>query len=171
MRFLRLALTVSAAALIAACGSTAQVKQHVEPTTAANAKFTVTAPVNAAPKDGDQPTDAFLASVAGHLRNELSKNGRLAKEGDQTLNIRITVTEYRMRSGFSRAMFGVFAGKDGIASSVEVTDASGKVLGSSSISTFNAMAIGGEEDIARMHGTEIANTLFARLNTAQAAGR
>jgi hypothetical protein len=33
------------------------------------------------------------------------------------------------------------------------------------------MAVGGEEDVARMHAEEIATTLQARLKSAQEAGR
>ncbi len=158
-------------ALLTACGSTSQIRQAIEPTTAATAKFAVTPPVNAVAKDSDQPTDFFMAAVASHLKTELEKNGRLAQGADVGLAIEIKVVEYRMRSGFSRAMFGMLAGKDGIASEVTVRDASGKVLGSAKVDSYNVMAIGGADDIARMHGEEIAKTLLARLDAAAAAGK
>lgn len=157
--------------LLAACGSTSLVRQPVEPVSAANAVFTVEKPVNAAPKDGDQPPDHFLAAIASYVKSELAKSGRLAKEGDNALTIDIKVTEFRMRTGFTRMMFGIFAGKDGIASEVSVHDASGKVIGSSTVSTYNVMAVGGEEDIARMHGEEIVKALLERLKARQAEGR
>jgi hypothetical protein len=157
--------------LVAACGSTSQIRQPVEPVTAANAVFAVEKPVNAVPKDGDQPAEHFLSAVASYLKSELSKNGRLAKDGDDALKIDIKVTEFRMRSGVTRMMFGAFAGKDGIASEVSVRDGSGKVIGSSAVSTFNIMAVGGEEDIARMHAEEIAKTLLERLKARQESGR
>jgi hypothetical protein len=158
-------------ALLAACGSTSQIRQPVEPVSAATAAFSVEQPVNAVPKDSDQPAEHFLTAVASYLKSELAKNGRLAKESDDALKIDIKVTEFRMRSGVTRMMFGVFAGKDGIASEVSVRDSAQKVLGSSTVSTFNVMAVGGEEDIARMHAEEIAKTLLERLKARQEQGR
>lgn len=157
--------------LVAACGSTSQIRQPVEPVSAATAVFSVEKPVNAVPKDGDQPAEHFLTAITSYLKSELAKSGRLAKEGDDALKIDIKVTEFRMRSGVSRMMFGMFAGKDGIASEVTVRDSSQKVLGSSTVSTFNVMAVGGEEDIARMHAQEIAKTLLERLKARQEQGR
>jgi hypothetical protein len=157
--------------LVAACGSTSQIRQPVEPVSAATAVFAVEKPVNAVPKDSDQPAEHFLGAITSYLKSELAKNGRLAKEGDDALKIDIKVTEFRMRSGVSRMMFGMFAGKDGIASEVSVRDSSQKVLGSSTVSTFNVMAVGGEEDIARMHAEEIAKILLERLKARQEQGR
>lgn len=157
--------------LVAACGSTSQIRQPVEPVSAATAVFSVEKPVNAVPRDSDQPAEHFLNAITSYLKSELAKNGRLAKEGDEALRIDIKVTEFRMRSGVSRMMFGIFAGKDGIASEVSVRDSSQKVLGSSTVSTFNVMAVGGDEDIARMHAEEIAKTLLERLKARQEQGR
>lgn len=158
-------------ALVAACGSTSQIRQPIEPVSAATAVFSVEKPVNAVPKDSDQPPEHFLGAITSYLKNELAKNGRLAKEGDDALKIDIKVTEFRMRSGVSRMMFGILAGKDGIASEVSVRDSSQKVIGSSTVSTFNVMAVGGEEDIARMHAEEITKTLLERLKARQEQGR
>jgi len=169
---MRRALTIFAiSVLVAACGSTSQIRQPVEPVSAATAVFSVEKPVNAVPRDSDQPAEHFLSAIASYLKSELAKNGRLAKEGDDALKIDIKVIEFRMRSGVTRMMFGVFAGKDGIASEVSVRDSSQKVLGSSTVSTFNVMAVGGEEDIARMHAEEIARTLLERLKARQEQGR
>jgi hypothetical protein len=148
---------VALSALLGACGSTAVIKQPVAtmPTTSS---FAVGSLTNAAAKDGDQPPEHFLRAVQGHLKNSLSKESRLAAQAEtSSAVVDVKVVSYRMRSGFSRAMFGVFAGKDGIESEVTIKDAkSGQVLGSSTVSSFNVMAIGGEEDVARMHGEEIA---------------
>ena len=57
-------------------------------------------------------------------------------------------------------MFGVFAGKDGINSTVKVYSPDGHtVLGSSEVSSYNVMAVGSQDDIARMHGEEIVKFL------------
>lgn len=168
---LRILAALTLSPLLVACGSTSQLRQPVEPVTAANAVFVVGKPVNAVAKESDQPPDHFLNAIASYLKNGLAKSGRLAKEGENALTIDIKVTEYRMRSGFTRQMFGVLAGKDGIASEIAVRDASGKMLGNASVSTYNVLAIGGEEDVARMHGEEISRVLLQRLNSAQEAGR
>lgn len=68
-------------------------------------------------------------------------------------------------------MFGILAGKDGIASEVSVRDNAQKVIGSSTVSTFNVMAVGTEEDIAHMHAEEIAKTLLEQLTARQESGR
>lgn len=97
------------------------------------------------------------------LKNELSKANRLAASGQtDAVAIDIKIVAYRMRSGFSRMMFGVLAGKDGIESEVTMRDPkTGAVLGSSTVSTFNVMAVGGQEDVARMHAEEIGKFVLA----------
>ncbi len=167
----RIIAVFAISALVAACGSTSQIRQPIEPVSAATAVFSVDKPVNAVPKDSDQPAEHFLNAMTSYLKNELAKNGRLAKEGDDALKVDIKVTEFRMRSGISRMMFGILAGKDGIASEVSVRDSPQKVLGSSTVSTFNVMAVGGEEDIALMHAEESTKTLLERLKARQEQGR
>jgi predicted component of type VI protein secretion system len=157
---------VALCAMLAACGSTAVVKQPVAvmPVTSS---FAVGSLINAAAKDGDQPPEHFLSAVQGHLKNELAKESRLAAQPEaSSAVVDVKVVSFRMRSGFARAMFGVFAGKDGIESEVTIRDAkSGQVLGSSIVSSFNVMAIGGEEDVARMHGQEIAKFVLNKAPT------
>ena len=62
-------------------------------------------------QDSDQPAEHFLGAITSYLRSELAKNGRLAKEGEDALKIDIKVTEFRMRSGVSRMMFGHVRGQ------------------------------------------------------------
>ena len=65
-----------------------------------------------------------------------------------------------MRSGFNRMLFGLMAGKDGITSTVTILDSkTGEVIGETDVNTYNVLAIGGEQDIARMHAEEIAKFL------------
>ncbi len=69
-----------------------------------------------------------------------------------------------MRKGMTRMMFGVFAGKDGIDSTVNVYSPDGsQVLGSSEVSSYNVMAVGSQDDIARMHGDEIVKFLSGEI--------
>lgn len=58
-------------------------------------------------------------------------------------------------------MFGVFAGKDGVDSEVIVKNSTGEVIGKSTVSSYNLMAIGDMQDVARMHAEEIAKFLNA----------
>lgn len=112
----------------------------------------------------DDVPEHFLAAVRGHLKNELGKRGLLAM--DQEANhIDLNVTYYRMRSGITRMMFGVFAGKDGIEADIEIRDiSSNKVMGKLSASSYNVMAIGNEDDIARIFAEKAAEEIEKSLN-------
>jgi hypothetical protein len=103
-------------------------------------------------------------SILSYLKKDLQSKGMLPNNEDQaTRHVRISVLSYRMRSGFSRQIFGIFAGKDGISTNVTVIDPiSGEVLGESEVSCYNLAAVGGEEDIARMQGEEIAKYLSGK---------
>ncbi len=138
------------------CGSSKMVKQPIEGT-AQLSKYEI----NKIKCETEGVPEHFLSAVQGHLKAELSKRSLLSNEANSTSNkVDITVVSYRMRSGFSRMMFGVFAGKDGIESTVKVLEpATGKVIGESNVSSFNVTAVGNEDDIARMHAQEIAKFL------------
>lgn len=66
-------------------------------------------------------------------------------------------------------MFGIMAGKDGMNSTITATAASDptRVLGESTVSSYNVMAVGGEDDIPRMHAAEIAKFLAGELDRRQ----
>lgn len=152
---LRKFLCAAAVVALTACGSTSVVRQPVSeiPT---GATYVIGNVTNAAPKDGDQPPEYFLGAVNHHLKSELAKSNRLAKPGEEKVAIDIKVVSYRMRSGFTRMMFGVMAGKDGIESEVTLRDVkTGTVLGSSTVSSFNVAAVGSQDTVAEMHGQEI----------------
>jgi hypothetical protein len=113
---------------------------------------------------GNNTTEApphFVTAVKSYLEQDLRQRGMLASTdtpGDR--EIQVTLEAYRMRSGFNRMMFGAFAGKDGVESTVAVVDTgNGLLIGSSSVSSFNIMAVGDHEDIARMHAREIGKFL------------
>jgi len=103
----------------------------------------------------------FLDAIKGYLKVELSKRNILAhKTASSYREIKILITHYRMRSGFNRMLFGPMAGKDEITSTVTISDSkTGAVIGESDVNTYNVLAIGGEQDIARMHAEEIAKFL------------
>lgn len=113
---------------------------------------------------GNTTADApphFVNAIKSYLEQDLRKRSMLSSEKEAPdRKVSIIVTSYRMRSGFTRQMFGIFAGKDGVDSTVDVVDArTGKVVGSSTVSSYNVMAVGEQEDVARMHAEEIARFL------------
>lgn len=115
----------------------------------------------------DDVPDHFIAAVKGYLKTELKKCNLLCEtEAELERTIDIDITYYRMRSGFTRMMFGVFAGKDGIKSTVRIKDnETNSIIGESEISTFNVMAVGGEEDVARMHAEAIVKFISGNQDT------
>jgi hypothetical protein len=100
----------------------------------------------------------FLEAIKSYLTVELRQRGLIADDGS-ALKVNVTPNYYRMRGGVSRAMLGVLAGKDGVKSNVQVVDASGNRIAESDVSSYNVLAVGSEEDIARMHAKEIADFL------------
>ncbi len=152
----KLVTLITVSILLTACASTTKV---VSPVPGAK---TETEPVSYADIDiVNQQTDAprhFIDAVESYLAKELTDRSLFDIGGER--KIKVTVVDYRMRSGFARAMFGVFAGKDGIDSEVTVTDGeTGEVIGESTVSSFNVTAFGEMDDIARMHAEEIARFL------------
>jgi hypothetical protein len=101
------------------------------------------------------------AGILSYLKKDLQTKGLLPSTGElATRHVKISVLSYRMRSGFSRMMFGILAGKDGISTNVSVIDPiSGEVLEETEVASYNLMAVGSEEDIAQMQGEEIAKYL------------
>ena len=108
----------------------------------------------------EMPTH-IVNAVSGHLEAELRKHSLFAAAEDgNVLQINATATYYRMRSGFSRMMVGIFAGKDGIECDVQLVDKkSGQPVGKFKVSSYNMTAVGGEDDVARMLAAEIAKAL------------
>ncbi len=140
--------------MLSACGSSSKIIKPMDNSSFENVKYKVG---EATTKVNDIP-DHFLAAVKGHLKSELRKRNLLNENGENnTFIVEIDVKYYRMRSGFTRAFFGVLAGKDGIDSTITIIRNSDKsIVGESNVSTFNIMAIGNQDDIAHMHAKEIA---------------
>lgn len=145
--------------LLAGCASSHVDKKPIEPVTGlSQVKYSIK---NIEDKSEKIVPEHFLESIKGYLKAEMKKRNMLAEEELETnRDVVIQVTYYRMRSGFTRMMFGVMAGKDGVASTVTVLDAkTGEEIGASEVNTYNVLAVGGEQDVARMHAEEIANFL------------
>lgn len=154
MKMKNLLIAVAALFLVAGCASSTKVAQPLVQTQAVHRTYAGIDVVNR----GTAAPEHFIAAVSAYLKEELRQTGSYSEtQGDL---IEITLTDYRMRSGFNRAMFGVLAGKDGVDSTVVVKNPNtGHVVGRSTVSSYNALAVGGMEDIARMHAEEIAKYL------------
>lgn len=145
--------------LIAGCGSSTVIRKPIEQPSdvqLSNLKYNI----------GDVKSDIkdvpehFISAIKGHLKSELSKRNLFVENSDNIYRVDISVKEYRMRGGFTRAMFGMFAGKDGVNSTITIVDTNkNNVIGESDVSTFNLTAVGGMDDVARMHAEEIAKFL------------
>ena len=108
-------------------------------------------------KDTKAP-EHFIHAVESYIKQGLQERSLYDEESGKKISV--SVNSYRMRKGMTRMMFGVFAGKDGINSTVKVYSPDGKkVLGSSEVNSYNVMAVGSQDDIARMHGDEIVKFL------------
>lgn len=103
----------------------------------------------------------IVSAVTGHLDAELHKHNLApSANSERVIRIDATATYYRMRSGFSRMMVGIFAGKDGIECDVQLVDkTSGQPIGQFKVKSYNMTAVGGEDDVARMLAVEIVKAL------------
>ncbi|TMP40803.1 hypothetical protein CWB96_19810 [Pseudoalteromonas citrea] len=139
--------------ILSACSSSTKISQAINTN---GAKAQSYSNIEISNSNTDAP-DHFAQAVKSYLKLELKNKALFTEESGNKVSVNIS--DYRMRSGFTRALFGVFAGKDGVDSEVVVTDVNGKVIGKSKVSSFNVMAIGDMQDIARMHAEEIAEFL------------
>jgi hypothetical protein len=161
--FVRILLFVSGAMLLSACGGNVKVAMPMNQS--AEQKMTdQKAAVRMVKASAADVPSHFLLAVKGHVENELNRRGMLANgSADSAHQIDVNVTYYRMRTGFTRMMFGVLAGKDGIEGDVTVHDAAtGEVISRLTASSFNIMAVGSEDDVARMFAEQVAMALENR---------
>jgi Domain of unknown function (DUF4410) len=143
--------------LLAACGSSQSVVKQMDTSATVASKFHIDAIED---HSGQAIPSHIIGAVRGYLESDLTKRNLLAPQGDPAPVVHVDINSYRMRSGFSRAFWGMMAGKDGMGSKVTVLDRpGGRVLGESNVSSFNVSAIGSEDDIARMHADEITKFL------------
>ncbi|TLZ35582.1 MAG: DUF4410 domain-containing protein [Gammaproteobacteria bacterium] len=138
---------------VSACGSSQAVVRQMDRGSAVLTKFRVETIDD---HSGSAVPSTFLTEIRSYLESDLTQHHLNASEGEAANRIRIEVVSYRMRGGVTRAMFGMMAGKDGVESKVTVLPPTApQVLGETNISTYNVMAVGGADDIARMHADAI----------------
>lgn len=145
---------------LTACGSSSQFVKPMElsaSTPQTQKKYSVG---NVTTKVDSVP-DQFMSAIKGFLKVELKEKGLFEENEASSSNvIDIEVNYYRMRSGFTRMFFGMLAGKDGVDSTVKISDKeTHNEVGELTVSSFNVAAIGESEDVARMHAEEIAEAL------------
>lgn len=88
---------------------------------------------------------------------------RTDKMAPGALQVRITVTSYRMRHGAARALVGVMAGTDRVNSRVEIVQPeTGDVLGSMTVESKNQTALGSAGGLLERHADEIADFVLGR---------
>jgi uncharacterized protein DUF4410 len=160
MSRIKLILGVMLYLSLAACGSSSQFVKPMDNSASTQGtpnKFIVG---KVSTKVASVP-DHFLSAIKGFLKVELKEKGLFEENESSSSNvIDIEVNYYRMRSGFTRMMFGVFAGKDGVDSTVRITDKETQnIVGELTVSSFNVAAVGESEDVAQMHAEEIAEAL------------
>ena len=161
----RVAFAVALLLTMAGCASTTQVHQPLAAHAgAAGAVRYALAEVRA---DASQAPEPFLLMLRLHLERELGAQGMLAPAqagagAAGARELRVTVTAYRMRGDVSRALWGAFAGKDGVSSVVRITaPGSGARLGESTVSSYNVTVMSGPDSIAKAHAREITRFLAA----------
>ncbi|MCW7553008.1 hypothetical protein NX722_10215 [Endozoicomonas gorgoniicola] len=143
--------------ILSACSSTSKVSNPISSSEVVSSPYFKEITVE---DRSAQAPDHFSLAIQSYLKQELKLNSLYSSERGNSISIEIV--DYRMRSGFTRAMFGIFAGKDGVDSEVTVKDLNGNIIGKSTVSSYNLMAIGDMQDIARMHAEEIAEFLVAK---------
>jgi len=145
---------------LAACGSSSQFVKPIDLTasTPKNPKKYVVGNIST---KVDSVPDQFMSAIKGFLKVELKEKGLFEEnEASSSHVIDIEVNYYRMRSGFTRMFWGMLAGKDGVDSTVRISDKeTHNEVGELTVSSFNVSAIGESEDVARMHAEEIAEAL------------
>jgi len=147
-------ILIVASSLLAGCAGTAAIVQS-EYRLAQGEKFKLqlTAPA-AASEEG-------ITILRERLTSQLSSNGLLATAADASARtVEVTVTNYYMRHGATRAMVGIMAGADNIQSAVRVKDpASGKVLSEFTVESKNPTAWGTSRGMIEDHADKVVETL------------
>lgn len=162
-RILTLVMGLTSMLMLGACGSSSTA---IQPLGAASGTAMGSTPSKyvagtVSPGKTEIPTH-IVNAVTGHLTAELKKRGLDAVDAQDAIRIDATTTYYRMRSGFSRMMVGILAGKDGIEADVKLVDAkTNQAVGEFKVKSYNMTAVGGEDDVARMLAEEIAKALEA----------
>lgn len=147
-------ILIAASSLLAGCAGTAAIVQsEYRLAQGEKLKLQLTAPPTA--------SEEGVTILRERLTSQLSSNGLLATASDASARtIEVTVTNYRMRHGATRAMVGIMAGADNIQSTVKVKDqASDKVLSEFTVESKNPSAWGTSRGLIEEHADKVVATL------------
>lgn len=151
---MRLLLLAALAAMLTGCiGTSSNVARPNSSQVGSKLWYTVENPGGMTPEG--------LAVLRGRL-DERFVAVRAAEGTPGAVQVRVTVTRYRMRHGAARALVGIMAGKDTVLSTVQVIDpTSGQELGRLDVESGNATAVGSAGGLLRGHADEIADFVLA----------
>lgn len=152
-KFIPIILIITSSFLFGCAGTSAVVQSEYRLAQGEKLKLQLTAPPTASTEG--------VAILRERLIEQLTNSGLLAAATDATARtIEVTVTNYYMRHGATRAMVGVMAGADNIQSKVKLKDqASGKVLSEFTVKSKNPSAWGTSRGLIEEHADKIVETL------------
>lgn len=154
MRTLITAILVAASAFLAGCaGTSAIVQSEYRLAQGEKLKLQLSAPPTA--------SEEGMAILRERLTTQLSSNALLAGASDtSSRTVEVTVTNYYMRHGATRALVGIMAGADNVQSTVKVKDFStGKILSEFNVESKNPSAWGTSRGMLEEHADKIVETL------------
>jgi hypothetical protein len=153
-------LAAVSAMVFTACGSTTKVRMRMDPAFWEN-QADLQFEIGGIDARASKAPQHFLLTVRSYLEADLrSRDMLVPKEEGGLYRVEISVFKYRMRSGYSRRVFGILAGKDGCTSLVRVIRKdTGELVGESEVMTYNITESMELDDVARMHAEEIGRFL------------
>jgi len=108
-----------------------------------------------------QVSEEALSILRQELESQLQGSGLLAaNSGEARKNVEISITNYYMRHGATRALVGVMAGADNMQSSVQVRDKKSQaVVGEFFVESKNPTAMGTSRGMIVEHANKIVQYL------------
>ena len=152
MRIVIAAVLLVSQSLLVGCGTTANVTTEHRLAQGEQVKLQISTP----PAASEEGATIFRE----RLRSQLLGKGLLANPNDaSSKTLEVTVDNYTMRHGASRAMLGIMAGSDSIQSTVRVRDQAGKALSEFTVESKNSTAWGTSRGLIEEHADEIVATV------------
>jgi len=145
---------VVASLLLGGCAGTAlRVQTAYQPTPGDKVTYAVVPKV--------QVSEEALSILRQELESQLQGSGLLAaNSGEARKNVEISITNYYMRHGATRALVGVMAGADNMQSSVQVRDKKSQaVVGEFFVESKNPTAMGTSRGMIVEHANKIVQYL------------
>lgn len=153
MNKLLLSVFLALIVLLSGCATSMQVQTEHKPTIGEKFKYQIITKA--------EVTEEALGILRSRLNGQLSNSGQLAGNADGgAAQVDVTITSYRMRHGATRAMVGIFAGTDNMASTVTIKDPkTNSVKAQFEVGSRNATAWGTSRGMIEDHADQIAKYL------------